>query len=32
MTSKNDCVAGSGNVFADVRAPRPEEAPGEPAP
>jgi len=24
MTSKIDCVAGSGNVFADVRAPRPE--------
>ena len=26
MTSKNDYVVGSGNVFADLNVPRPEEA------
>ena len=31
MTSKIDCVAGSGNVFADVKMSRPEEASGGPA-
>ena len=30
MSAKEDCVLGSGNVFADLNAPRPDEALAKP--